>query len=69
MRWAKNRLVQRGVTISDGIKTANSSHQDCKILVRLQEDFKVSNYALITFLHIKQAIIFLLAGCSSEACY
>ena len=28
----QNRLVQSGVTISDGIYTANSLHLDCKIL-------------------------------------
>ena len=40
--WAKNRLVQWGVTISDGIETPNSLHLDCKILVRLQEDCEVT---------------------------
>ena len=49
---AKNRLVQWGVTISDGIYTPNSLNLDCKVLIRLQEDCEVSNYALITFLHI-----------------
>ena len=39
---AKNRLVQWGVTISDGIETPNSLHLDCKILVRLQEDCEVT---------------------------
>ena len=38
----KNRLLQKGVTISDGIETANSLHLDCKILVRLQEDCEVT---------------------------
>ena len=50
--WAKNRLVQSGVTISDGIYTANSLHLDGKMIVRLQEDCEVPNYALMTFLHI-----------------
>ena len=44
--WAKNRLVQWGVTISDVIYTANSLHLDGKMLVRLQEDCEVPNYAL-----------------------
>ena len=48
----QNRLVQLGVTISDGIYTANSSHLDCKVLIRLQENCEVPNDALITFLHI-----------------
>ena len=38
----KQAGTEGGVTISDGIETANSSHQDCKILVRLQEDCEVT---------------------------
>ena len=61
-KQGQNRLLQRGVTISDGIETANSSHLDCKMLIRLQEGCEVSIYGLITFLHIQQAIRYLLVG-------